>query len=216
MANDTFEKKYFDEMYDGEYDKRNPEYKFRSYTSEIRPYVKNNGDVLDIGCAYGSFLKQAIRYFNVSGTDISAHAIEIAKQRVPDAGKIWVSDVQSIDKSKSYDGITCFDVLEHVPGIEDALKHIHSLLSPGGVLTITVPVYDTFIGSLVGKLDKDPTHVHKNSRYWWVQLLQEHGYEIVTWKGIWRYYFKGLFYLHYVSKLTRSFTPAIIIIARKK
>lgn len=214
-ANDTFEKNYFDEMYDGEYDKRNPEYKFRSYTSEVKPYITKGGSLLDIGCAYGSFLKQARKFFQVSGTDISDYAIDIAKQRVPDAKKIWQSDVQSIPLDRKYDAITCFDVLEHVPDIDRALEHIHQLLNTNGTLCITVPVYDTIVGKLVGKLDKDPTHVHKNSRYWWVDLLKKHGYEISTWKGIWRYYFKNMFYLHYVSWITRSFTPAIIIIAKK-
>ncbi len=90
------------------------------------------------------------------------------------------------------------------------------MLNSNGVLTLTIPVYDTYTGKIVSRLDKDPTHVHKQSRYWWLELLEKEGYEILTWKGIWRYYFKNIFYLHYMSRLTRGFTPAIMIIARKK
>lgn len=203
-------------MYEGDYDRRNPGYKFASYLSEIRPFIKPHGTLLDIGCAYGSFLKKAVKSFKASGTDISGHAIEIAQQRVSDAVKIWQSDVLQLPVTTQYDSITCFDILEHVPDLEQALKHIRQMLNSNGVLTLTIPVYDTYTGKIVSRLDKDPTHVHKQSRYWWLELLEKEGYEILTWKGIWRYYFKNIFYLHYMSRLTRGFTPAIMIIARKK
>lgn len=215
MTIGIFEKQYFDNIYDESYDKRNPRYKFKSYLRQVKRFQKKDSLLLDIGCAYGSFLKEAKEFYKVEGVDISSHAVNIAKSRLPNT-KIWQSDLQSINGNKKYDVVTCFDVIEHIPNIREALRHLQFLLADKGALVITVPVYDTIVGKMVDKLDKDPTHVHKNSRYWWINLLQEEGYEILTWKGIWRYYFKNIFYLHHINLFTRSFTPAIIIIAGRK
>lgn len=216
MKTDKFEKEYFTEMYDGNYDKRNPPYKFRSYLSQIKPFIKNKSTkLLDIGCAYGSFLKEADQLLSVSGTDISEHAIAIAKTRLKHV-QFSQSSILDIPQNEKFDIITCFDVLEHVPDIDAALIHIKGLLKEDGILVFSVPVYDTLIGKLVEKLDKDPTHVHKKSRYWWGDLLKKHSFDLISWKGIWRYYFKNIFYLHGISSLTKGFTPAIFLIARTK
>ena len=214
MGKDVFEQKYFQKIYNNSYDKRNPNYKFKSYLHQIKPFLKKDSLLLDIGCAYGSFLKEAKKSFKISGVDISAHAVSIAKSRLPNV-KIWQSDLQNIKGDVQYDAVTCFDVIEHIPNIHEALQHIKSLLKGDGILIITVPVYDTIVGKIVEKLDKDPTHVHKNSRYWWLSILKEEGYKVISWKGIWRYYFKNIFYMHFISLLTKSFTPAIILIAKK-
>lgn len=214
MTDKAFEKQYFDNIYDKSYDRRNPRYKFKSYLRQIKTVQKKDSLLLDIGCAYGSFLKEAKRYYTVEGVDISSYAVDIAKSRFPDT-KIWQSDLLSISEKKKYDVITCFDVIEHIPDIHGALHHLNNLLSNNGILIITVPVYDTLVGKLVVVLDKDPTHVHKNSRHWWINLVKKEGYDILNWKGIWRYYFKNVFYLHHINSLTRAFSPAIMIIAKK-
>jgi 2-polyprenyl-3-methyl-5-hydroxy-6-metoxy-1,4-benzoquinol methylase len=212
-----FEKEYFNEMYEGDYDKRNPKYKFESYFNEIKPFINLSSAVslLDIGCAYGSFLQVAKNHCMVSGSDISEYAVSIARQRLPGISIVH-SDILGLKYEKQFDVITCFDILEHVSEIENAFSHLKTLLTDEGILVITVPVYDTIIGKIVMKLDKDPTHVHKHSRYWWLDTLIKNDFRIIHWTGIWRYYFKNLFYLHYCSRLTRSFTPAIMIICRKK
>ena len=215
MGEEVFEKNYFKNIYNNSYDKRNPSYKFKSYLHHIKPFLKNDSLLLDIGCAYGSFLKESKKYTNIHGVDISSHAVNIAKSRLPNT-KIWQSDLLSIKESSLYDVVTCFDVIEHIPQIREALRHIKTILKEDGILVITVPVYDTVVGKLVRKVDKDPTHEHKNSRYWWINMLKDEGYKVLKWKGIWRYYFENIFYLHYISLLTRSFTPAIIIIAKNE
>lgn len=210
----NFEEGYFTEVYNSEYDKRNPRYKFKSYFKQTKKFAPEKSKILDIGCAYGSFLNEVKDYYNISGCDISEHAISIASKRIPDAN-LFVSDINNIPLNTKYDLITCFDIIEHVPKIDEALEQLKKLLADNAILCITVPVYDTLVGKLVEKLDKDPTHIHKNSRYWWLELLKKHDFEILSWKGIWRYYLNP-YYLHYITSITKTFSPAIIIIARKK
>ncbi len=217
MEKQNFEQTYFSDIYDGFYDLRNPKYKFVSYFNQIKRYLvlKKETKLLDIGCAYGSFLKIAKEYVSVSGTDISAHAVEEAKKRLPGTN-LFVSNVLELKTDEQYNAITCFDVLEHVQELDQALQHLKKMLPVGGILVITVPVYDTIIGKLVEKLDKDPTHVHKNSRYWWLEKLKENNFEVVKWTGIWRYFLMQKQYIHFISSLTKSFTPAVMIISKNR
>lgn len=205
-----FEEPYFQDIYQSNYDLRNPQYKHRSYLNEVRRVGEDGGLLLDVGCAYGSFLREASQYFTVQGCDVSAHAVEVAKKRVPNA-LVFQSDLLGIKTLTRYDVITCFDVLEHIPAIDQALSHLYKLLKPGGALVVTMPVYDTVVGKLVRHLDRDPTHAHKISRYEWLDLLGATGFCQLFWKGIFRYYFGGSFYFHYCCHALRRFSPAILI-----
>lgn len=205
-----FEERYFQDIYKADYDRRNPRYKHRSYLREVRRIAPAGGLLLDVGCAYGSFLREAANQYDVHGCDISAHAVEVAKYRIPKA-HIFQSDLLGITPLVTYDVITCFDVLEHILEVEQALAHLHSLLKSSGVLVVTMPVYDTVIGKLVERLDRDPTHVHKNSRLEWRDRIAAAGFNQIAWKGIFRYYFGGPFYLHWCGRAIRQFSPAILV-----
>ena len=206
----TFENDYFEKVYNAQYDKRNPDYKFKAYLRTILKY-KRGGQLLDIGCAYGSFLKIAKSTFEVYGRDISKHAIKIAKQRQPELD-FSISDIHNLPENFKYDVITCFDIIEHVEEIDAGINRLKKMLKSDGILVITVPVYDTFVGKIVKYLDKDPTHIHKNSRYWWLSLFTKNKFDILSWQGIWRYYFTNIYYLHCQSSFAMNFAPAIILV----
>jgi SAM-dependent methyltransferase len=204
-----FEKEYFRDNYKGSYDARNPRYKHRSYLREVKCLAQGRR-LLDVGCAYGAFLKEAIDQFEVHGCDISAHAVKIAAERVP-AATVFQSDIFGVRPVATYDVITCFDILEHIDDVDRALAHLLTLLKPGGVMVVTVPVYDTVVGRLVETFDHDPTHVHKISRYEWLQRVTAAGFHQIYWKGILRFYLGGPFYLHYSGRFIRRFSPAILL-----
>lgn len=210
----VFEVEYFEQAYGGDYDKRNPRYKFRSYVKEVGRFAPSRAQVLDVGCAYGLFIQEAAAAgFRVSGCDISKHAVEVARGRTPGAN-VFEADAAGLPPDRLYNVVTCFDIIEHVEDLDAAFSALWKVIKPSGILVMTVPVYDTLVGKAVAKLDKDPTHIHKHSRYWWLSQLKKRGFEVLSWKGIWRYYFPGV-YLHYLSRATRSFSPAVIVIAGK-
>ena len=136
--------------------------------------------------------------------------METASRRLPGV-PVFQSDVLGVPPAGDYDVVTCFDVLEHVPDLDGALTHLGGVLRPRGALVITVPVYDTPVGRLVGLLDRDPTHVHKLSRHAWLERVQAAGFEQIRWRGIMRYYFGGPLYLHWCSSGIRRFSPAILL-----
>lgn len=216
MKNRTgaFEKKYFTDTYNGNYCTRNPHYKQNAYLNQILIW-KKHGKLLDIGCAYGLFLNIAQKHFTCSGIDISRHAINEARKILPATIKLKTLPIEKVNQLEKFDVITCFDVLEHVPDIDNALAELKKHLNKNAILVLSVPVYDGPLGPLVHILDKDDTHIHKQTRTFWLHLLQKQGFTIITYSGILRYGLLGKVYLHVLNTKLKSFSPAIFIIARQ-
>lgn len=179
-----FEKDYFEEVYQ-DYERQNPKRKLNSYLNQILKH-KKSGKLLDIGCARGNFIKNAGGFFEVFGIDISKHAVNEAKRSGLDA-KVAKAEKTGFKKDE-FDVITMFDVIEHLSDLSILLKEIKRILRPEGLLVLSVPVYDKLAGRIVRDVDKDPTHVHKQSRSFWIRLLKENGFRIISYKGIMRYF----------------------------
>jgi 2-polyprenyl-3-methyl-5-hydroxy-6-metoxy-1,4-benzoquinol methylase len=121
---------------------------------------------LDVGCAYGytSNVLAGLGYETV-GVDISAHAIKQAKTRL--SAELLVCDAQNslpFDVS-SFDLVTCFDVLEHLPNPERALSGMFDVCQ--GTLVCTTP--NRKVEKPVRKLmrDYDETHVSTKTQKEW-------------------------------------------------
>jgi ubiquinone/menaquinone biosynthesis C-methylase UbiE len=101
------------------------------YPSErvFLPTVLSPGvDVLDIGCASGGFfnimrsLQPGIRY---TGIDISPTAIQIARQRYPEA-RFEVADATAIPfRDNAFDFVHCTGVTVHVPLYQDVIREAY-------------------------------------------------------------------------------------------
>ena len=165
-----FGSRYFDTTYGENYELRNPRYKWRSFLRKILKY-RSSGNLLEVGCGFGLFLKEAREHFTCVGSDISEYAVSQARKRLPDDVILYSEVLGQIDIHMRFDVIVCFDVLEHIADLKTALGNIEHLLHPGGLLVFTVPVYDGPVGYLVQKMDQDETHIHKEDRYFWLKCF---------------------------------------------
>ncbi len=98
--------------------------------------------ILDVGCGTGGMLSMLREFGDVEGIDSSDEALAYARERLgPDAklGKGELPD--GIPEGRTYQLITAFDVIEHIPDAVAALKSIHGALEPGGVFVCTVPAF---------------------------------------------------------------------------
>lgn len=99
---------------------------------------KKTGSLLDIGTGIGQFLHYAKKYYSVEGTEISESAIKIAKERYNvNLKKGQINDIDL--KNNTFDIITLFHVLEHVPNPLEVIKICKSLLNKNGMIVIAVP-----------------------------------------------------------------------------
>jgi SAM-dependent methyltransferase len=214
MEKSNFENEYFSKIYGGGYIKRNPPHKWRTFLREILKH-RQQGFLLDIGCALGLFLQEAQFYFECSGCDVSSYALELAREKLPSKISLFQGYLGEITQNNHYDVITCFDVIEHISDLDKVWINLNYLLKPKGILVITVPVYDGPLGWLVNKLDHDPTHVYRASRYFWMYEVNRH-FKVSRKTGIWRYFLANRFYLNFLSLRSWRWSPAIMIVAEKK
>lgn len=214
---------YYETVYRS-YDQQNPEYKYAHYLAQITRFRgqaggSEAGNLLDFGAARGGFLRYCRRFLpdtELHGLDVNQSAVAEARELLPELcpEQLQVGDFRALASFPAMNVITSFDVLEHVPELEEALDALVARLLPGGLLVAVVPVYDGPLGPLVHLLDRDPTHVHKRGRDFWLEQLSAR-FELVHWHGILRYLLPGGVYLHLPSQWARRVTPAILMVARK-
>ena len=101
----------------------------------IRKY-RASGRLLDVGCAYGFFLQEARRYFDVAGIEISEEAATYCRKQGLRVLRAWPTRA-IFAQLGTMDVITLLDVLEHLPSPHETLALCTRYLSPGGIILIT-------------------------------------------------------------------------------
>jgi SAM-dependent methyltransferase len=216
VSETTFDEGYYAAVYP-DYTKQNPPNKMRFYRGLVEAAMPKGvvrPKVYDLGCAFGVFLASLPDTWEKFGSDASAFAIDRARTQHASVTFDYTPDRLAAEAG-TFDVVTAFDVLEHIETLDDALGLLHRSLKPGGAVVAVVPVYDGPLGPVVWALDKDPTHVHKKSRQFWLQHLATQ-WDVVDWVGAVRYMVPRLGYVHVPTRLMRGIAPAIAMTLRKK
>ena len=98
----------------------------------------DNKQILDIGCGTGAFLNVCKNAgFQVTGIEPETKAREYALSKYG----LTISEEHVLDtfESASFDVITLWHVLEHVPNLNERIAQIQRLLKPEGTLIVAVP-----------------------------------------------------------------------------
>lgn len=109
----------------------------------INKLSKDSKTLLDVGCGTGDFLLTAKQNgWNIKGIEPNDQAREIANTKTNNA----VSNIEGLlDLEKhSFDVITLWHVLEHLPNLEEHVQLFQSLLKPNGRLVIAVPNFKSY------------------------------------------------------------------------
>ena len=151
----------------------------------VRKHAKGQPELLDFGCGDGSFLEVL--------ASPAARGFEIGAPGTRRAGpsEIITGDWSQVAGSPaipagSFDVVTAFDVLEHLPRIKQDLASIHAVLKPGGLFFASVPNIASWIARAMGPR--------------WTMLLLEHlwyfspatmrrfmaaqGFHMLEWRGV--------------------------------
>lgn len=98
------------------------------------------GKLLDLGAGTGDFLLRAKkRGWEVTGVEPGEGARELSDQK----GIKLLSDAETL-ASDSFDVITMWHVLEHVPDLEEQIMELQRLLKKDGLLIIAVPNFKSY------------------------------------------------------------------------
>jgi 2-polyprenyl-3-methyl-5-hydroxy-6-metoxy-1,4-benzoquinol methylase len=113
----------------------------------INSLQPSKGKILDIGAGTGDFLSVAKNYgWETIGVEPSERAKAIAKNK----GVSFVEETSEL-KNHSFDVISMWHVLEHVPDLDKQIKELKRLLKPTGTLIIAVPNFKSFDAKHYGK-----------------------------------------------------------------
>ena len=113
----------------------------------INSLQPNKGRILDIGAGTGEFLSVAKNDgWQTIGLEPSDRAKAIAKNK----GVSFVENTSELE-NQSFDVISMWHVLEHVPDLDKQIKELKRLLKPTGTLIIAVPNFKSFDAKHYGK-----------------------------------------------------------------
>jgi SAM-dependent methyltransferase len=151
------------------------------YAALLLQALPPGASVLELGCGAGVPATRLLaRRFQVTGVDLSARQIALARQHVPRA-RFLQADMAGLDlPPESYDGVAAFYALFHLPRERhpQLLVNIASWLRPGGLLVATMGVH-----SDAGGVDEDwlgaPMYWSSYDRDTNLRLVREADLEVV-------------------------------------
>jgi SAM-dependent methyltransferase len=117
------------------------DYDIRKFTKccEDIEALTDGRKILDIGCSIGMFLKVARdRGWETTGLELNQRAYEYAKNTLGlDVRKQLLHEAGFAPES--FNVVTLWEVLEHVPNPRDLIAQTHEILKPDGALALIVP-----------------------------------------------------------------------------
>ncbi|MCT4575236.1 MAG: class I SAM-dependent methyltransferase [Alphaproteobacteria bacterium] len=112
----------------------------------INSFSDSSKKLLDIGCGTGDFLQEAkSKGWCVKGVEPNKDARAIANSKTNN--EVFDVDELLSFKENSFDVITLWHVLEHLPELDEQLDIFKKLLRPNGALIIAVPNHKSFDAS---------------------------------------------------------------------
>jgi SAM-dependent methyltransferase len=141
------------------------------------------GRLLEIGCATGAFLNGMKKQegWEVAGVEISDQAAAIARQWYH--LDVWTGALEQIDfPENSFDVVTLWDVLEHLPDPIGQLHRVKHLLKSGGYLIVRVPNSASLTAKIFGKYWAGwdaPRHLFVFTPDTLRKMLHSAGYELI-------------------------------------
>ncbi len=119
------------------------------HIKKIIDTIKIKEPYLDVGCSNGFITNKIVSQYGIThamGFDHNKDNLKIASERYPNIefNYIDLNTLSTIDKK--FRLITCFETLEHVGNLENALNNLVNFIDSEGTLLISVPEETGFIG----------------------------------------------------------------------
>jgi 2-polyprenyl-3-methyl-5-hydroxy-6-metoxy-1,4-benzoquinol methylase len=154
---------------------------FERRLSLIQQYLAG-GKLLDIGGSNGIFIDAIIGArapFEVTVVDLNRDSVAKLRQKYPTVQAIHGD---ALKHDGSYDVITLWDTIEHLPDVNRVASHLFSLLRPGGFLFLSTPNVHSFEHS-VGQYRHPQilplSHVNYFAPPNLTRLLERHHFRVV-------------------------------------
>jgi len=154
------------------------------------PNVNGSSKVFEIGCAHGFFLDLLKQHsLEASGIDISKEAVQYAINSC-DVDAHYGNFLKFTPKF-SPDIICLWDAIEHIGNPRKYLEHANNISASGSYILITTGDIASLNARIRGpkwRMIHPPTHLHYFTKHSMVTLLNDVGYENITflYTPVWR------------------------------
>jgi len=153
----------------------------------LKPFLKGNSKVVDIGCGIGMVLHEIKRQAGASvvGVEPDKLYVQMAKEyhHIDRMENILFGEfVEKAKKTKEkFDVVIMRHVFEHLPEPNQSLEDLKSLLKEDGFLLLVVPNAANFkpTSNLAGLLEFG--HLYHYTPYTMHQMLLKHDMKVVKW-----------------------------------
>ncbi len=154
---------------------------------------------LDVGCGTGGTLDYLRSHGEAIGLDAEPLALEFCRQR--GYRNLILADATALPFADgSIDAVIALDVLEHISDHTTAAREITRILSPGGMLYVTVPAYR----SLWSSHDVALMHVRRYLATEVKDLLTGAGLEVIHLTYIMTTYFPLIWFIRTLRKYRKE------------
>ncbi|WP_162243702.1 class I SAM-dependent methyltransferase [Ramlibacter sp. Leaf400] len=126
-------------------------HEFSRVADVLRRYCKPGARLLEIGCAYGFFLKEARSTFEVQGIEIAEEAVQACHRAGLHQVRQGSADEATLRRIGEVDAIVMLDVVEHLVDPFSTLETCSRQLTPGGALLITTGDFNAWVARLAGR-----------------------------------------------------------------
>lgn len=158
--------------------------KAKSVVNFIKPFLRENCSVIDIGCSHGVLLSEIKNQFNckVKGVEPDFTMVRFAREHfgLKDIENIFFEDFIKNNNEK-FDLVILRYVLEHLGKINEAIRDLKSLLRDNGYLFLVVPSAADFKPSRDLGHSLEFGHLYSFTPYTIHQLFLKHGMKVVKW-----------------------------------
>jgi 2-polyprenyl-3-methyl-5-hydroxy-6-metoxy-1,4-benzoquinol methylase len=168
---------------------------------------RNEGSLLEVGCAHGWFLEAAKKNgFDILGIEPDLNIFNTTSQRGLPVRSGFFPEILSANEQ--FDLVVFNDVFEHMPDIKNVLAECREHLRPGGMLVLNLPSssgmiyklacllcrlkFNVFFERLWQKGLPSP-HLHYFNSKNLHQLLRNEGFEVVASGRLSTLHLKGLY-----------------------
>ncbi len=177
---------------------------------------------LDVGCGDGRYLRmfarRGLEKANIHGIELNAETVQALRSDGFSASAVPVEEDRDLAPD-SFDLVTMFHVIEHVPDPRVVAEKIFSLLKPGGVFAVETPNLDALDARLFRRGRWGGYHI---PRHWTIfssdsicQLLREAGFVVErvqyqTGHSFWMYSIHHVLKFHprpWIRPFARFFDP---------
>lgn len=218
MSENYDSKEYFSNVYRGQDESGNPQQtkidKFRDQLL-VRLYEKygpqpiENSTVIDIGCGYGWLLDYFDQAEKVCGSDISNHALDLARKRNSNRDYKFGDIQEKINFDLKFDLVLAINVIEHLTKPQQAINNISAALKQNGIAIVHMPTINNRFNKFEYKYlyDSDPTHIYRPKGKEVSNMFKSAGMQSV----------RESYLPHYPALLTRIYPihPAYLAVFRK-